>query len=89
MLRLLLRRLALGVVVPWVTSTVVFVMFFVAQHNVAQMLAGRQATPQTVALVEHRLGLDRPVLEQYGSFLWDLVHGDLGCSSATTNRSRA
>lgn len=75
-----LRRLALAVVVLWVTSTVVFAMFFVAPHNVAQMLAGRQATPETVALIERRLGLDRPVLDQYGSFLSNLTHGDLGYS---------
>jgi peptide/nickel transport system permease protein len=35
----------------------VFVMFFVAPSHVAQLIAGRQATPETVALVAHRLGL--------------------------------
>lgn len=80
MLLSILRRIALAVVVLWVTSTVVFGMFFVAPHNVAQMLAGRQATPETVALIERRLGLDRPVLDQYGSFLSNLVQGDLGYS---------
>ena len=32
-------------------TTVVFVMFFVAPHNVANLIAGKQATPETVALV--------------------------------------
>ena len=44
------------------------------------MIAGRQATPQTVALVSHRLGLDRPILTQYFDYLWRLLHGDLGYS---------
>jgi peptide/nickel transport system permease protein len=55
-------------------------MFFVAPHNVANLIAGRQATPETVALVKHRLGLDRPVLVQYRDYLWRLLHGDLGYS---------
>ena len=73
----------------WVITAVVFVMFFVAPHNVARLIAGRQATPQTVALVKHRLGLDRPVLEQYGDYMWQLLHGDLGYSfyNSTSVRS--
>jgi peptide/nickel transport system permease protein len=80
MTRFIIRRIVLGVVVLWVITTLVFVMFFVAPHNVARVLAGRQATPQTVALVKHRLGLDRPVLTQYGTYLRNLVHGDFGYS---------
>jgi peptide/nickel transport system permease protein len=76
----LIRRLALGLVVLWVMTGVVFVMFFVAPHNVASLIAGRQATPETVALVNHRLGLDRPVLTQYLDYMWRLLHGNLGYS---------
>jgi peptide/nickel transport system permease protein len=80
MTRFLVRRIALGLVVLWVMTAVVFVMFFVAPHNVASLIAGRQATPDTVALVNHRLGLDRPVLTQYGDYMWRLLHGNLGYS---------
>jgi peptide/nickel transport system permease protein len=76
----LLRRIALGVVVLWAITTVVFIMFFVAPTHVAQLIAGRQATPETVALVSQRLGLDRPILTQYVDYLWRLLHGDLGYS---------
>jgi peptide/nickel transport system permease protein len=74
------KRLLQGAVVLLVISAVVFVMFFVAPHNVARLLAGRQATAQTVADVSRRLGLNRPVIDQYGSFLWGLLHGNLGYS---------
>ena len=80
MTQFLIRRVALGLLVLWVMTTVVFVMFFVAPHNVANLIAGRQATPETVALVKHRLGLDRPILVQYRDYLWRLLHGDLGYS---------
>ena len=80
MIRFLIRRIGFGVVVMWAVATAVFILYFVAPHNVAQTLAGRQATAQTIALIRQRLGLDRPILDQYGSFLWRILHGDLGYS---------
>jgi peptide/nickel transport system permease protein len=78
MLRHLLHRLLHGLLVLWLMSVVVFGIFFWAPQDVARRMAGRQATPETVALIEHRLGLDRPMLEQYGTFVWRALHGDLG-----------
>jgi peptide/nickel transport system permease protein len=76
----LLRRLALGLVVLWSVATVVFVAYFAAPHDVARLIAGRQADPETVAAVRRNLGLDRPLIDQYGSFLGRLLHGNLGYS---------
>ncbi len=89
MTRFLIRRSMLGVVVLWVITTSVFVMFYVAPHNVARTIAGRQATPETVAAVSRRLGLNRPILDQYTSYLRHLVHGNLGYSfyNSTSVRS--
>src|SRR5262249_22071318 len=70
----------LGVFVLWALTSIVFVMFFIAPSNAARTIAGRQATPDTVAAVKRRLGLDRPMIDQYGSYLWRLLHGDLGYS---------
>ncbi len=80
MLRFLGRRAVQGGLVLLVISVVVFFMYFIAPHNVARLLAGRQATAQTVADVARRLGLNRPVADQYWSFLWGLLHGNLGYS---------
>ncbi|WP_188195245.1 ABC transporter permease [Nonomuraea sp. SYSU D8015] len=80
MYRFVLRRLVFALLVLWLVSVAVFVLFFVAPHDPARMIAGRLATPETVALVRHRLGLDQPVLEQYLHFLGGLLHGDLGYS---------
>ena len=89
MTRFLVRRIVLGLVVLWVITTLVFVMFYVAPHDVARTIAGRQATPDTVAAVSRRLGLDRPILDQYTSYLRNLVHGNLGYSfyNSTSVRS--
>jgi peptide/nickel transport system permease protein len=76
----LARRAALGLLVMWAVATVVFFMYFVAPHDVARLIAGRQASPETIAAVSRDLGLNRPVAAQYGSFLVRLLHGDLGYS---------
>jgi peptide/nickel transport system permease protein len=80
MLRFLARRIVFGIVVLWFVATVVFAMYFVAPNNVARTLAGREASPATVAAINHNLGLDRPILAQYGSFLGKALRGDLGYS---------
>ena len=80
MARFLARRLLFGILVLWIVSGAVFVLFFVAPHDPARLIAGKLATPQTIALVNHRLGLDRPLPDQYLSFIWRLLHGDFGYS---------
>ena len=78
MLRFLIRRIGLGLLVLWLISMLVFALFFIAPSNVARTLAGRQATPETVALIQHRLGLDLPIWKQYVGFVTRALHGDLG-----------
>jgi peptide/nickel transport system permease protein len=78
MIPFLVRRILLGLFVLWVITMLVFAIFFIAPTNVAQTLAGRQGTPETVALIEQRLGLDQPVPVQYWNFLSNAVQGDLG-----------
>lgn len=79
-----LRRVLFGLLVLWLISVATFVLFFIAPHDPARAIAGRLATPETVALVRHRLGLDQPVLVQYWHFLSRLLHGDLGYSFASS-----
>ena len=78
MARFLVRRIALGILVMWLITVAVFALFFIAPNDVARTLAGRQASPETVALISHRLGLDQPVWKQYLDFLGNALHGDLG-----------
>ena len=78
MIRFLVRRALRGLLVIWLITLVLFGMFFVAPSNVAQTLGGRQATPETIALINQRLGLDRPIWQQYLSFLGSALRGDLG-----------
>jgi peptide/nickel transport system permease protein len=78
MLRFLIRRSAQGLLVLWLITMLLFALFFIVPSDVARTLAGRQATPQTVALIQHRLGLDLPLWRQYTGFIGRALHGDLG-----------
>jgi len=78
-LRFLIRRILHGAVVLVLVTMVVFALFYVGPtQSVARTIAGRQATPAVIEAVTHRLGLDRPLLAQYGHFVWLLLHGNLG-----------
>ncbi len=80
MLLFLARRLALGLVVMWLVTVIVYLIFYVGpgSADVARALAGRTASPQIVHLISHRLLLDRPWYVQYWHFLTQLLHGNLG-----------
>ena len=81
LLRYTLVRLAQAVLVLWVVVTVVFLLSRAA-GNIAELMAPPDAPPETVALIEENLGLDKPLIVQYGRYLGDLLHGDLGQSFA-------
>jgi peptide/nickel transport system permease protein len=80
--RFLIRRILQGILVMWLVTVSVYLIFYVGPgpSAVARTLAGKSATPQVVASVSHRLLLDRPFYVQYGHFLWLLLHGNLGYS---------
>ena len=83
MIRFLLRRFAWSVMVVWLVATSVFALYFAIPRDVARLIAGPRATPQTLVLVRARLGLDQPIGSQYVAFLRRLAHGDLGQSFHT------
>lgn len=75
-----IRRVLFGLLVLWIISVVVFVMFFVAPHDPARLIAGRQASASEILAIRRNLGLDQPLLSQYFSWIGKLLHGNLGFS---------
>ena len=77
-----LRRVLWGVVLLALVSLLTFVIFYVLPSaDPAQLRAGRNANPATLAQIRESLGLDRPITAQYWTFLTHLVlHADLGFS---------
>ena len=81
--RFLARRLVLTIPVLLGVATLVFSLIHLIPGDPAQAMLGEAAPQADVEELRHRLGLDRPLLEQYGMFLRGLVKGDLGTSLRT------
>ena len=78
MLKFLIKRILTGLVVLWIISMLVFALFFAVPNGVARRMAGHNASPTTIKLIEQRLGLDDPLWQQYLRFVGNALHGDLG-----------
>ena len=83
MLRFLLRRLLLTIPVLLGVATLVFSLIHLIPGDPAQAMLGDTASQQEVEELRTRLGLDRPLTEQYVFFLKGVVRGDLGTSLRT------
>lgn len=76
-------RVGRGLLVILLVTFVARVMLSLASGSIAEGLLGSEATPENVAALEARLGLDRPIWEQYLTWLVGAVQGDLGTSMFT------
>jgi ABC-type dipeptide/oligopeptide/nickel transport system permease component len=82
--RFLARRFLLTIPVLLGVATLVFSLIHLIPGDPAQAMLGDTASPEEIAELRGRLGLDRPLAEQYTSFLGGIVRGDLGVSLRTS-----
>ncbi|MCC7430173.1 ABC transporter permease [bacterium] len=80
MFQYILKRLLLMLPIIWGVSTIVFVLRFVLPGDPARLLLGQHGDPKNLETLREKLGLNRPVYEQYFHFIVDLAQGDLGIS---------
>ena len=85
----LARRALSGLGVVLGVVTLMFALLRLAPGDPARLLVGPAATPAQVAAQRHALGLDRPLAEQYGTWLGRFARGDWGTSIATGRPVRA
>jgi peptide/nickel transport system permease protein len=78
-----LRRLIWVFLLLVGVSLATFVIFFQIPSNPAELVAGKNATPEMIENIERHLGLDQPWYAQYWRFLNRAVRGDLGFSYIT------
>jgi peptide/nickel transport system permease protein len=83
MLSYIVRRILSTLPVMGIVALFVFSLLYIAPGDPAAVIAGDQASPADVERIRQGLGLDRPFLVQFGSWLWNIVHGDLGTSIFT------
>ncbi|TNF16932.1 MAG: ABC transporter permease [Rhodobacteraceae bacterium] len=80
MLAYLIRRLIQAALILLGVSFITFFLLFVLPADPVRQIAGRSATPETVANIRHQLGLDQPFVVQYWRYLTGLFQGDMGRS---------
>lgn len=83
MLRLLLRRVLLTIPVLFGVATLVFSLVHLVPGDPVAAMLGESASPQDMAQMRTRLGLDQPLLVQYLAFMKGAATGDLGTSFRT------
>jgi peptide/nickel transport system permease protein len=80
LIRYLSGRLALVPLMLWLIASLVFLLLRVAPGDPIDALLGTRAPQAAREALRQRLGLDQPLLVQYGHYLSDLLHGQLGNS---------
>ncbi|MCZ9880614.1 ABC transporter permease [Arthrobacter sp. B2a2-09] len=83
MLSFALRRIGVGLVLTLVMTFITFWLLSFSFESIVSSRLGQAATPESIAAVKVQLGFDRPLMVQYGEWLWNVLHGDFGVSLFT------
>jgi peptide/nickel transport system permease protein len=83
MLGYIVRRILFALPIALGVSIVCFSLVYLAPGDPLQTVLPPDATAETIAIVKHAYGFDRPIPVQYVIWLWHVLHGDFGRSIAT------
>ena len=78
-----IRRILATIPVMLVVAVFVFSLLHLSPGDPAAIIAGDQATSQDVERIREQLGLNKPLLTQFGTWFWNVIRGDLGISIFT------
>ena len=76
----IVRRLLATIPVMAIVGVFVFMLLHLSPGDPAAIIAGDNATPENIARIRERLGFERPLHEQFFSWVWNTLRGDLGIS---------
>lgn len=74
------KRLVNMVITLLVASVIIFAVTELIPGDVAQMILGQNATEEALEGLRSQLGLNRPAMVRYGSWIWGVLRGDMGTS---------
>jgi len=83
MLGYVLKRLLATIPVMATVAVIVFMLLHLTPGDPAALIGGDLATPDDLLRIREQLGLERPIVEQFASWLWQVLQGDLGTSLFT------
>lgn len=81
MSRYIFQRLFFIIPVALLVCFLTFLIIHLVPGDPARILLGEDATPDTLAALRQQLGLDKPLLVQFGIWFWQLLHGNMGQST--------
>ena len=76
----IVRRILQTAIVMLIVGVCVFLLLHIAPGDPAGIIAGDNTSPENILAIRRRLGLDDPIIVQFGLWCWHLLHGDLGIS---------
>ncbi len=82
MLKTVLKRVVQVIPVLFVVVTLTFILTRMIPGDPATMMLGPQASPDSIAELQEKLGLNLPLWEQYVNYIVDILHGDFGYSTS-------
>ena len=87
MLKYIAKRIGLAIVTIWAVATITF--FLMNMVPGGPFLSEKAISPQATAALEAKYGLDKPLFQQYLTYIGDALHGDLGDSLKQRGRTVA
>ncbi|MCR4712336.1 MAG: ABC transporter permease [Clostridia bacterium] len=81
--RYVIKRLLFTVVVLFGVAVIIFTILSLTPGSPVRSILGLNATPERIAELEHRLGLDKPLPQRFFEYILGLLHGDFGTSYIT------
>jgi ABC-type dipeptide/oligopeptide/nickel transport system permease component len=78
-----LKKILTAGTIMWAVATIVFLAMRIVPSDPAMVVLGDHASAEALEAFSREMGLDRPLIEQYGEFISGLVRGDLGRSLIT------
>ena len=85
MLKYIAKRIGLAIVTIWAVATITF--FLMNMVPGGPFLSEKAISPQATAALEAKYGLDKPLFQQYLTYIGDALHGDLGDSLKQRGRT--
>lgn len=77
------EKVGWGAVVMWGVATITFFLSHAIAATPAAYLAGSNASQASIHQIDVQLGLNKPLIVQYGDYMWNLLHGTMGHSVVT------
>lgn len=78
-----IRRILMAIPTLWVALTMIFILVRVIPGDPTTAVMGDYVTEKSIQVLKQQMGLDRPLIEQYGLYLYNFIRGDFGNSLIT------